>query len=296
MIIEQAFMALPEFLVGAPYLQYDSEATLVMAYAMSLLQELNGRNVNNPISFVRGEVRYPTATNRRADLHLRLSDLNIDTDELRQYGYRPEVWMEAKFFRRNDAGDPMITGTPATLHVLTDLIRLCCLPPETVNQPANCGRYLLHAYQGLHTDFLKARKNVQKAAAARPATATRLAVPARPASPGFIRSWTKQLVTPGSGPLDGFSTLNEVAGFNGIVGGALRGIQLKIQATTFAHLPTTVTANSFLVALTRLDRVEVHWTPRGAQALWFVVEHGSVTEGANNDFAAIQQGVAQGLA
>ena len=34
MIIEQAFMALPEFLVGAPYLQYDSEATLVMAYAM----------------------------------------------------------------------------------------------------------------------------------------------------------------------------------------------------------------------------------------------------------------------
>lgn len=69
MIFEQAFFALPEFLVGAGFTRYDSEGTLVMAYAMSILQEMNGRNINNPISLISGEKTYPSAANRSADLY-----------------------------------------------------------------------------------------------------------------------------------------------------------------------------------------------------------------------------------
>lgn len=291
MIVEQAFMALPEFLVGAPYLQYDSEATLVMAYAMSVLQELNGRNINNPVAAVRGEVQYPSAVSRRADLHMNLAALGVSTSVLREYGFRDEVWLEAKFFRRNAAGNPRIDGTAATIHLLADLVRLSCLPPESAGQPAQCGRYLLHAYQGNDSHFLKVNKARQSGRAAVAATATTPARPARPNRPAFTRTWVERLTVPGNHTLEGFRTMDEVGGFDKIVGAGLRGLNLKIRVTNLVHAPSSTTNDNFLVVLTRLDEVKVGWGPQQ-----FSVTDATVSEGATGDFAAVQAHVAQNLA
>ncbi len=49
MIIEQAFVALPELLLGNHYAHHDYEAGTVGVLSMAILQELNGRNVTHPI-------------------------------------------------------------------------------------------------------------------------------------------------------------------------------------------------------------------------------------------------------
>ena len=61
-------MALPEFLTGTPFQRYQFEGTVVTAFAMAVLQELNSRNVQNPISLLRSEVEYPVDRAKRADL------------------------------------------------------------------------------------------------------------------------------------------------------------------------------------------------------------------------------------
>lgn len=48
MLIEQAFLALPEILHGWGYQDQDYEAGLVNAFSLALLQVLNGRNAPNP--------------------------------------------------------------------------------------------------------------------------------------------------------------------------------------------------------------------------------------------------------
>lgn len=108
MLFEQAFMSLPEFLTGLPYQEFDYEGTLMSAFSMAVLQELNGRNINNPISCLRSEVTYPAAPGKRADLHLDLEAMNILTPALNQYGIRRHNWLEAKYFKLNGAGHPTV--------------------------------------------------------------------------------------------------------------------------------------------------------------------------------------------
>ncbi|NMT03595.1 hypothetical protein HKB22_01435, partial [Vibrio parahaemolyticus] len=86
MIFEQAFMALPEFLTGTPFKRYQFEGTVVTAFSMAVLQELNARNVPNPVSLLRSEVAYPIDIAKRADLHIDLTNLNIFNEELESYG------------------------------------------------------------------------------------------------------------------------------------------------------------------------------------------------------------------
>ncbi|MEZ5443427.1 MAG: hypothetical protein R3F15_18295 [Lysobacterales bacterium] len=106
MLFEQAFMSLPEFLTGLPYQEFEFEGTLMSAFSMAVLQELNGRNINNPISCLRSEVTY-LAPGKRADLHLDLEAMNILTPALNQYGIRRHNWLEAKYFAQ-PAGNPTV--------------------------------------------------------------------------------------------------------------------------------------------------------------------------------------------
>jgi hypothetical protein len=274
MLVEQAFMALPEFLVGAPYERYEHEGTLVMAFSMSLLQELNGRNVNNPISLVRGEAMYQEGSNKRADLHLKFDPLSIETDDLRTYGYREAAWIEAKFFRRHTsgpkAGRAKKQGTDAVQEVHADIIRLACLPPETVGANSTQGRYLLHAYQGTVTEFLPFGKSKTRADSA---TGT-------PVRPAFDRDWTQKIVVPGQAVLKDFRARDEGKTFDTKVGAALRGIELKVTVTNFAHVPSPVTDSTYTLVLTRLDEVDVALVTGGGMGplSTFSVRAGSVSE------------------
>ena len=160
MIFEQSFMALPEFLCGTPFERYEYEGTILTAFSMSILQELNSRNINNPISLLRSEVEYEN-TRKRADLFLDIQNLNLLNDDLKSYGFYEKNWLEAKFFRiGSNTQKPIVSQLKATFLLLKDFIRLCCLVSDGIqsDQSSNA-RYLLHAYQGDPKNFLTLERN-----------------------------------------------------------------------------------------------------------------------------------------
>ncbi|MGF1451199.1 MAG: hypothetical protein ACFB21_03875 [Opitutales bacterium] len=100
MLIEQAFFNLPEILVGAGYAKQDYEAGIVSAFSLAILQELNGRNAPNPISFLCAEKRFLGKNSKlRTDIHVKLGKLYSGSRDYSEFGFRFSNWIEAKFFR-----------------------------------------------------------------------------------------------------------------------------------------------------------------------------------------------------
>jgi hypothetical protein len=177
MLIENAFHYLPEILSGSNYAAQGYEAGIVNAVSLAVLQELNARNIPNPLSSLTVEKLYskdgfdrpdakPGKRHLRADLFVDVTRNHVATEALSRFGWRHLNFLEAKFFRPGAAP----STTNAAL-LLGDLIRLCCLTPPTVNgwnhfknqKPSPCdgkpasdgkyhdicvGRYLLHVYEG----------------------------------------------------------------------------------------------------------------------------------------------------
>ena len=235
MIIEQAFFALPEFLVGTGFTRYESEGTLVMSYAMAVLQELNGRNVSNPIALVSGEKTYPRAASRTADLHVDYGQTGTHNKALASFGIHSTSWLEAKFFRKVD-GKPSKDLTSATYALLRDLLRLAIFPPHVIGEPLSCGRYLLHAYQGEHSQHLAMQRNVGGGGGR------------------VTRGWLDGIHAPGAKSLEFGDLTAEPAEFDKQVGKKLRDIKVSVSVTTFAIIGKT---SEYGLYLTRLDSFSV---------------------------------------
>jgi hypothetical protein len=167
-LIEQAFILLPEILHGSGYQQQNYEAGLVGAFSLALLQALNGHNTPNPIGCLQHERPYRAngvyegAQNPRylrADLFLDIARLYVANRRLSQYGWRHHAWLEAKFLR-NQAGPQGNTHSGnKTAHAaafLADLIRLAALVPETA-QLSHSARYFLHVYDADPRFYLPSR-------------------------------------------------------------------------------------------------------------------------------------------
>lgn len=242
MIIEQAFFALPEFLVGTGFAKYDSEGTLVMSYAMAVLQELNGRNVNNPIALINAEKTYPNASARAADLHLDVARVGTHNPALAKFGFHVEGWLEAKFFRKNN-GKPTVDLTKATYVLLRDLLRLAILPSQVVGQPLSSGRYLLHAYQGSYDDHLAMERN------------------SGTGEGRVARGWLASLHKPGTSTFQLGDLTAEPVEFDKQIGPLLRDLAASLTVTTFAIASTT---SEYQLYLTRLDAFSVE---RGASKI-----------------------------
>jgi hypothetical protein len=212
-IFEQAFYSLPEYLVGTGFARYDSEGTLVMAYSMAVLQELNGRNVNNPVALISGERLYPAAGARRADLFLDFRPVGLMNPQLSAFGVRASSWLEAKFFRLCNRR-PTLPRTLGVYALLRDLLRLCVLPPQDVGVLPDSSRYLLHAYEGPYRGHLAMSRNA--------------------GGRRVERRWLADLYTAGRQEL-GLGTLgDETAGtFNTHVGPRLRDVTASIAVTNF---------------------------------------------------------------
>jgi hypothetical protein len=157
MLIEQAFILLPEILHGSGYQQQNYEAGLVGAFSLALLQALNGHNTPNPIGCLQHERLYraigvfeglDNARFLRADLFLDIARLYVANRRLSQYGWRHNAWLEAKFLRNQAGPDGTSHSTNKTAHAaafLADLIRLVTLVPEPSDQ-SRASRYFLHVY------------------------------------------------------------------------------------------------------------------------------------------------------
>lgn len=170
MPFEQAFFALPEILHGSGYQRQDYEAGIVSAFTLAVLQVLNGRNVNNPIGCIQAEKLFRTGglfdeTDKprylRADLFLDVSRLYVANRRLSQYGWRHNLWLEAKFFRGQAGTGTKHSGnkTNYVASILADLVRLAVLIPETGDESTS-GRYFLHAYDAHPQYYLTYRKRL----------------------------------------------------------------------------------------------------------------------------------------
>ncbi|ELX4209819.1 hypothetical protein QJ367_004507 [Vibrio vulnificus] len=241
MIFEQAFMALPEFLTGTPFKRYQFEGTVVTAFSMAVLQELNARNVPNPVSLLRSEVAYPIDIAKRADLHIDLTNLNIFNEELESYGVYMNNWLEAKFCRIGPKGKPVTPILDSTFLLLKDLIRLCSLVPDNqlLGDKSVSGRYLLHAYQNEPSDYFVFNRNQNKKR--------------------VKREWINKIITPGKHVLEindlGYERTNT---FYKNVGKKARLFKLKVNITNLVHEPFPMSNDVYYVVLTRIDDFEIY--------------------------------------
>lgn len=273
MLYEQAFVALPEFLTGLPYRHFDYEGTLMSAFSMAVLQELNGRNINNPISCLRSEVEYPNAPGKRADLHLDLAAMNIMTPALANYGIFQDNWLEAKYFRLNDAGTPTVDKIKVTLLLLKDIIRLVALPQEEMGKESHCGRYLLHAYQGPTRKHIAEKKNKGNNGGV-----------------GFTRDWIKKIRMSGLQAISTIHADQEVGQFEAIIGGSLRKLKLEFSVTNFTYEPRSNINTIYWCYLTRIDDFKVTF-----EQDWFKREGAQLTENRQGAYADVVTAIVTGL-
>ena len=260
MLIENAFHYLPEILSGSNYAAQDYEAGIVNAVSLAVLQELNARNVLNPLAGLSVEKLYsPLGFERpdnsstkkrhlRADLFIDTSRTMIGSEGLSRFGWRHKNYLEAKFFRPDSASS---TNNAAAL--LGDVIRLCCLVPPIVTRsnqkkipnPSPCdgnpsydgkyrnicvGRYLLHVYEG-PVETLMGKKT---------------------------RGWAKELRSPSGSKIEVKIGDDKADTFKKALSNDLRDLIVKVDFTNHVISQLQETGKThYLCVLTRIDSFTV---------------------------------------
>jgi hypothetical protein len=242
MLIEQAFFNLPEILVGAGYAKQDYEAGIVSAFSLAILQELNGRNAPNPISFLCAEKRFLGKNSKlRADIHVKLGKLYSGSRDYSEFGFRFSNWIEAKFFRLG-------TGIPPSTQnlgsVVADLFRLVALVPiergkgkdGVASDLTITGRYFLHAYRGDPMKHLNPKR--RRAGAGK-------------------RKWVRKLLLPGTRVIQGFELAEESDTFFDHLGSTLKTATCRLTVTNYILAPSNpADKHYYTVVLSRLEAAE----------------------------------------
>ena len=268
MIVEQAFVALPELLLGNPYAAQEYEAGIVGVFSMAILQELNGRNASNPIQHLQAEKRYSQHFARRADLFVDVEQLMVANDRLSQYGWRHHNWIEAKFYRNKPALQRHATNKSAFQgQLVSDALRLTSLVPLQPGHRDTNGRYLLHVYDDEPRYYL----------------------------PYQDRSWVKLLHQAGQNEIiiDGLADESPTA--KSQFGETLDRIRIQATVSSLINFPISDidpdAGTHYWCVLTRFDAFSVTLNDR---AFWV---HANRVTGETNpgDHAAIAETVRQGL-
>jgi len=145
-LIETAFLKLPELLLSNFDHGSEVESTIVHLLASALQMEMNGRNIPRPYAAILTQKPYegvpPHRRPVRADLFVDLSAAVCLDSRMIAYGVRPKNWLEAKA--------PLATGrlSRPTLRaplLVRDCLRVCLLPKELAGSSTATenGRYLL---------------------------------------------------------------------------------------------------------------------------------------------------------
>ncbi|HBJ2608378.1 hypothetical protein FDA77_07015 [Clostridium botulinum] len=123
MIIEGAFLKIPEILMS-----YDNpdglyEANITNLFTMGIVLELNARNIDNPLNKIQMEKRYDRNINVRCDMYLDFSQFLSD-EKLNIYGIKNKNWIEAKYFgglKRNSGSE---TKSENAGSIIYDIFRI----------------------------------------------------------------------------------------------------------------------------------------------------------------------------
>jgi hypothetical protein len=289
MLIENAFHYLPEILSGSNYAVQEYEAGIVNAVSLAVLQELNARNIPNPLAVLTVERPYSREgferpdgkqerRHLRADLFVDISRNHVSTEALSRFGWRHLNYLEAKFFR---PGCGPSTSNAALL--LADLIRLCCLTPPWVkgwnagkhSRPCPCagvldpsgkytdicvGRYLLHVYEG-DPDVLVGKR---------------------------VRPWLKELRSPSGSVLRVTVRDDKASTFIKSISPFLQDLSLDVSITNrvLVQRPSAKKTH-YLCVLTRIDRLKVTL----GSLSWEETVERQGTESASGDWQRLQKEV-----
>jgi hypothetical protein len=311
MLIEQAFFNLPEILVGSRYPTQDYEGGVVAAFSMAILQELNGRNANNPISHLIAERIYQVdrmlignvekrkdewrfryqinpfkdGNNKprylRADLHVSLGGLRTGSAALARYGWRHSNWIEAKFFR--DCFNSHSPSKPTNGgHLAADLIRLMALPP--IEHPRKKKPVLNNgtiSYQGIFTG-----RYLLHLYQGNPLNYQALRRNKSGEKPGGRRKWLESLLAEGDHKIEGLDLANEGDSFMGPLNQSLDKLGVVASITNFVLKPTLdeKREDAYWCILTRVDS----FTLRLGADTWSVQSDQTSIESGDGAFERIR--------
>jgi hypothetical protein len=145
MLIESAFLKLPELMLSSYTHRGNVEAMVVHHLATGLQMELNARSVPFGYNYITVEKPYPkqsrTGTVFRADLLFESGGSVPRGARIDQYGFKENQWLEAKSFFSKGSSSPAKTQNIG--RVVKDVIRLCLLPEELQGSIRQNGRYVL---------------------------------------------------------------------------------------------------------------------------------------------------------
>lgn len=269
-IIEGAFLKLPEVLLESSFPREVYEGTLVNLLAMCVLLELNARNIATPVRRIRLQCPYSGLESvqiRHADLYVDLSGVSGFRGDLFLYGITGNNWIEAKFFAgqiRHESNEDKTTNAG---RLAFDLFRLCAFLNEPSDLSFHVGRYLLNVFTDDPSVYMAFnRRN------------------------GSRRTWLEQLLKPGTNSLQ-MVLDDEPPSFRKVFGDAFetdtRGLNLSARVTTLnfgpavkaQELETGIHYWGFLSRVTDFDlgfagkdvsfkdSVRNNWNPEKAKAL-----------------------------
>jgi len=161
MIVEGAFYNLPETVTRIEYTKHEKkdtsthvhEAVLSGYFVMSLLNELNSRNIQNPMEKIVLEQPYPHHHKKRCDIYTKFGTIFQGIDlQMEGLGYRTNNYIEVKFFFEKQ---PPSSGrkTANVGRILYDLFKLSILLKNN-----NDGKYLLIVFNRNKEQYLAFNK------------------------------------------------------------------------------------------------------------------------------------------
>ncbi|KOO59248.1 hypothetical protein WH43_04540 [Rheinheimera sp. KL1] len=155
MLIESAFLKLPELMLSSYTHGGNVEAMVVNYLATGLQMELNSRSVPFAYNHITVEKPYPnqsrTGSVFRADLFFDSRGSLPGLARLTQYGFKEMQWLEAKSFFSKGSSSPT---TQNVGRIIKDLIRLCILPEELPGYIRQNGRYALMVFDQHPSKYL----------------------------------------------------------------------------------------------------------------------------------------------
>lgn len=123
MIIEGAFLKIPEVLVQYNNPEELYEANITNLLTNGIILELNARNIDNPLMKIQMEKRYNEYINTRCDIYVDFSSF-IKESDLNKYGFYSENWIEAKYFGGINRNKGNETKSENAGSIMFDLYRL----------------------------------------------------------------------------------------------------------------------------------------------------------------------------
>jgi hypothetical protein len=151
LIVESAFLKIPEILLShkEPDLLY--EANITNLFTNGIILELNARNIDNPMRKIYMEKRYKSNINARCDVFLDFSSF-INKNDFYGYSISSKSWVEAKYFGGINRNSGHETKSENAGSIIYDIFRLIWF----THLEGNIGdaKYSLNVFNDCPTKYL----------------------------------------------------------------------------------------------------------------------------------------------